>query len=102
MITDSPILLSAFYANDDVLGDEFDTLVTKVFNSYNSMNVFIDRVKPYNPAGRFQTEKESDDVSRDMRRFLSEHGVVCRYYSGDISGYDVLVSDIINNLKGTH
>ncbi len=102
VITDSPILLSAFYANDDVLGDEFDTLVTKVFNSYNSMNVFIDRVKPYNPAGRFQTEKESDDVSRDMRHFLSEHGVVCRYYSGDISGYDVLVSDIINNLKGTH
>ena len=33
VITDSPILLSSFYAHDDVLGDEFDKLCTKVFRS---------------------------------------------------------------------
>ena len=45
VVTDSPIILSPFYANDPVLGDEFDTLCTKVFNSYDSMNVFVNRVK---------------------------------------------------------
>lgn len=38
VITDSPILLSPFYTNDPVLGDEFDKLVTKVFNSYDSLS----------------------------------------------------------------
>ena len=53
VITDSPILLSSFYNRDEVLGKELDALVTKVFNTYDSYNVFINRVKPYNPIGRF-------------------------------------------------
>ncbi len=99
VITDSPILLSAFYANDLVLGDEFDKLVTKVFNSYNSINVFINRVKPYNPSGRFQNETESDELSSKLLRFVTEHGVACRHYNGDLNGYDTLINDILCLLK---
>ena len=99
VITDSPILLSAFYANDPVLGDEFDKLVTKVFNSYNSMNVFINRVKPYNLSGRFQSETESDELSSKLLRFVTEHGVACRHYNGDLNGYDTLINDILCLLK---
>lgn len=95
VVTDSPILLSPFYSNDSVLGDEFDALVTKVFNSYHSYNVFINRVKPYNAAGRFQTEEESDELSKELMTFLTNHGVVCKHYNGDTEGYDVLVSDIL-------
>ena len=66
VITDSPILLSAFYNdNDHVLGEEFDKLVFKVFDYYNRIDVFVHRVKPYNEAGRFQTEEESDAVSKE-------------------------------------
>lgn len=51
-ITDSPILLSAFYGkNDQVLGKEFNDLTLKVFNHYDSVNVYVHRVKPYNGAG---------------------------------------------------
>lgn len=99
VITDSPILLSGFYSSDEILGKEFDALVTKVFNSYPSMNVFIDRVKPYNPAGRFQTESESDNLAYKLKDFLNEHGVACRYYDGSIVGYDVLVHDILEKIK---
>lgn len=99
VITDSPILLSPFYANDPVLGEEFDRLVTKVSESYDSMNVFINRTKPYNGASRFQTEAESDALSRDLHEFLVGHGVACRHYSGDIEGYDVLVTDILSKLN---
>ena len=71
VITDSPILLSAFYNdNDHVLGEEFDKLVFKVFDYYNRIDVFVHRVKPYNEAGRFQTEEESDAISKEMLRFL--------------------------------
>lgn len=99
VITDSPILLSSFYANDDVLGEEFDALIMKVFNSYDSMNVFINRVKPYNPSGRFQTEAESDKLSDTMRVFLDEHSVMCAQYDGCIAGYDALANDILTRVK---
>lgn len=99
VVTDSPIILSPFYANDPVLGDEFDTLCTKVFNSYDSMNVFINRVKPYNPVGRFQTENESDQLATDLLTFLNEHGIACRHYDGSLDGYKVLIADILERLK---
>lgn len=101
-ITDSPILLSSFYNRDEVLGKELDALVTKVFNTYNNYNVFIDRVKPYNPVGRFQTEAESDELAGDMFRFLADHGVTCRHYNGSTDGYDTLVEDILHELKGVN
>ena len=94
VVTDSPTLLSSFYANDPVLGPEFNALVSKVFFSYDNMNAFIYRTKPYNEAGRFQTEEESDELSYQMEQFLRDHGVACRYYSGDERGYNTLVEDI--------
>lgn len=99
VITDSPILLSPFYTDDPVLGDEFDKLVTKVFNSYDSFNAFINRVKPYNVAGRFQTEQESDELAKKLLAFVTAHGVTCRYYDGDVKSYDVLVADILERLR---
>lgn len=99
VITDSPILLSSFYANDKVLGEEFDALIMKVFNSYDSMNVFINRVKPYNPSGRFQTEEESDALSDEMRTFLDRHNITCAQYDGCIEGYDTLVNDILARVR---
>ncbi len=99
VITDSPILLSPFYANDPVLGEEFDRLVTKVSKSYDSINVFINRTKPYNGAGRFQTEAESDELSLELHKFLIDHDVACRHYNGDKDGYDALVADILKQLS---
>ena len=64
-----------------------------------SNNVFINRTKPYNDAGRFQTEAESDELSRKLQEFLIAHGVACRHYNGDKGGYDVLVADILDRVS---
>lgn len=101
VITDSPLLLSSFYNQNGLLGSELDALISKVFHSYPSINVFINRVKPYNPAGRFQKEAESDVISQELLCFLARHHVACRHYTGSIAGYDVLVQDILEKLK-TH
>ena len=34
-----------------------------------------------------------------MKKFLNDHGVVCRHYDGSVDGYDVLVNDILKVLK---
>ena len=100
VITDSPILLSAFYnKNDHVLGQEFNDLVFKVFDYYNRIDVFIHRVKAYNPVGRFQSETESDELSQKMLNFLSNMGVECLHINGDFEGYNSLVKTVLNALN---
>ncbi len=101
VVTDSPILLSCFYGkNDPVLGEEFNTFVKKVSDSFRSLNAFIERVKPYNPAGRFQTEEQSDEISGKLQDLLASYGVQLQYYPGNIEGYNRLVEDTVKMLEG--
>ena len=53
IVTDSPLLLSILYNNDEDLGGTFDAVVRKVAKKYNSKNYYLKRVKDYNPSGRF-------------------------------------------------
>ena len=100
VVTDSPLLLSSYYNKDEiVLGEEFDKLVTKVAKSYDNINIFINRVKPYNPKGRFQTEEESDLVCIELMDFLKNHNVDCLFYNGCQEDYDRLAHDILMMLE---
>lgn len=99
VVTDSPILLSCFYGGEEQPArEELRTLVKEVHNSFENYNAFIERVKPYNPNGRFQNEQESDDISQYLKVFIKEFNVSPKSYNGDIEGYDRLVSDIIELL----
>lgn len=96
IVTDSPLLLSLIYNNDRTrLGEDFDKLVIHLFNYYNNMNYFLHRVKPYNPNGRFQTEKESDKLSDIIKQTFSDAGCQMKEQNGDIFGYDSIVSDVL-------
>ena len=90
--------LSSFYDKTRALGKNFDAMVTEVFESFNSFNAYLERRKPYSPIGRLQNETESDELSKKIKLFLTEHGVTYRTYAGDIQGYDVLVEDILKAL----
>ena len=64
IITDSPLLLNLIYNTDkERLGDDFNNLVINLFNSYNNLNYFINRVEPYNPDGRLHTEEELEVIT---------------------------------------
>lgn len=99
VVTDSPIILSAYYCDDDVLGEEFDILATQVFNSYPSINAYIHRVKSYNPNGRFQTEIESNEIAKSLKAFMQSHNIDFHSYAGDENGYNELVDDILLTLN---
>lgn len=100
VVTDSPLLNSVFYNSDDLLGKELDSLVVKVFNSYENENFFIRRRKEYNPIGRFQTEEESDIVADGLIKFLEEHQIQSEIVPGSIDGYNLIVKKIIEKLEG--
>jgi hypothetical protein len=99
VITDSPILLSSFYNNDTVLGEEFDTLTAKIFHSYESLNYLIARDKPYNPVGRFQSEQESDNLIKPMMDFLYKFNVDYSVVAGNITGYNEIIVDVLDELE---
>lgn len=93
VVTDSPLLLGAFYGRNDArLGKEFVSLVRNVSRSYDSMDIFLQRVKPYSPVGRFQTEEESDELSGELFDFLDKNGVKPIFCPGNTKGFD----DIVN------
>jgi len=60
IVTDSPLPLSMYY--NCILMPSFDEMVMDVFYTYKNVNFLLQRTKPYNPAGRFQTEDESDNM----------------------------------------
>lgn len=87
------------YNNDPVLGEEFNALVRKIHNSYNHLDYFIERDKPYNPVGRFQTEEESDNLSREILNLVRKDGMVA-IVSGNQANYDFIVEEILTVLHG--
>lgn len=99
LITDSPLFLSALYNTDEVLGEDFNKVVLNVFNSYDNINFFIKRNKPYNPVGRNQTEAESDALSLDLRLKLEKSGIEYLSMYGDYESYNEAVGIILEKVK---
>ena len=55
VVTDSPLLLTRVYDSSKALGQ----LALDVHNRYDSLNIFLKRVKAYNPNGRNETEEQA-------------------------------------------
>lgn len=99
IVTDSPILLSALYNHSHILGDEFNDIVAKVAKSYNTLNYLVERDKPYNPAGRFQSEEESNAMVEPLRNLLKKYEVDYKTIKGTANEYTSVVIDIMKELN---
>ena len=99
IVTDCPLFLTAFYNKSPILGKQFNDVVFSVFNSYNNINYFIDRVKDYNPIGRLQTEKESLALKAPMLQMLKDYKVDFTTIDGSLKGYDLIVEQVSRKLQ---
>lgn len=99
IITDSPLPLSIFYNNDEVLGEDFNKTVLNVFNSYDNLNYLLTRTKPYNPAGRHQTEEESDQLKAPMLSLLNDRNIPYTEITGDVDGYQKVIDEAMKILR---
>ena len=73
-ITDSPLLLSAFYAPEGY-PLSFKQSVFDFFETYSNVNIFVERSHEYAADGRLQNEAEADALAESMKQFLSENGI---------------------------
>ena len=98
IVTDSPLLLSAFYG-DKRITDQLAKIAFITFGQNASMSYFIERKKKYNPNGRFQTEEESNKISGEIKSFIESLGIGYTSIEGTEHGYDKIVNDIINYIN---
>jgi hypothetical protein len=96
IVTDSPLPLTIIYNTNPALGEKFNEVVLSIFNTYRNYNYYINRVKPYNPKGRNQTEAESDALGEPIKNLLVMGGIEYKTVDGDDEGYQ----SIINEIKG--
>jgi len=67
IITDSPLFLLQYYAKDvDGLFLDFSE---ELFHSFDNIDVFLNRVKKYNPKGRLQNLKDAKKIDSFFRQF---------------------------------
>ena len=104
IITDCPLIIQAYYTDKYKFpyADELRQLVLKLYSLENNINYFVNRDKPYNPDGRFQTEADSDSISGNLKEYLDNLNIEYKEINGNITDYDSVVADIIKMVRGTN
>lgn len=99
IVTDSPIILSLLYGQELPYSEELSALVFKLWSMDDNLLYYIQRVKKYNPVGRNQTAEESDNLGSNLLDLLTVYNFKFTRCSGDESGYDFIVNDVLEKLK---
>ena len=94
IVTDSPLPLGIIYNNNPALGEKFNEVVLNIFNTYRNYNYYINRVKPYNPKGRNQTEAESDALGEPIKNLLITANIEYKTVDGNDAGYQNIINEI--------
>lgn len=94
IITDSPLLLSLIYGDQEP--ETFKQHVLSTYRSYNNLNIMLNRVKKFNPSGRLQTEEEAKVIDQTCRDLLAEHEFGCIHCDADEQVAEKLANYIQN------
>lgn len=73
VITDSPLLLSLIYGAENT-SKQFHELVLSEHRKLRNLNIFLERLKAYEPRGRLQTEEEAKEIDRRVQYMLEDAG----------------------------
>ena len=99
IVTDSPLPLAIIYTQNETIKKPLSELVMAVFNSYNNINFFVNRTKPYNQKGRNHTEEESDSISEEIKKLYYKLNITYTEVNGDLEGYSEIVDFIVDMLN---
>jgi len=93
VVTDSPILLSSVYVADKYF-PSFKPLVKEMFDSFDNINFYINRTKPYKAYGRTQNEEEAYLINDKVLNILAEYSVDYVDIDGDMDAPEKIFETI--------
>lgn len=99
IVTDSPLPLSIVYTQDEHLAKPLTELVMAIYDTYDNINFFLNRTKPYNPKGRNQTAEESDALSLKIKRLYEDLNIDYIEINGDAEGYAKAIDIVMAKLS---
>lgn len=73
VITDCPLLLGLVYGAKEP--ESFKRLIFDKFMEYNNVNIFLNRLKTYDPEGRLQTEAEARGIDSQVLQIMDFLGL---------------------------
>ena len=98
VITDAPLLMNSIYGEKEL--PTFHKLVMEEYNRYNNINYFLERSKDVDfvSSGRVNTEKESNDIQKKVKKLLDKNDIPYKTYSiSEPNLVDTLTFDILND-----
>jgi len=100
IITDSPIIMGLIYTDYDKVSPSFEQLVVDEFNrpEAENLNIFIKRVKPYNPSGRNQTEEEAKEKDQDIINLFNKYQINVSFVNGDEDADFIISQEVLKML----
>lgn len=99
MIVDSPLILSAVYNTDKVLGEDFNKTVMNVFNSYNNRNYLLTRHHSYENEGRFQNEDEAKEVRKEIIDKLNQYNIKYEEIASTEPNCEYIVEEVMEEIR---
>lgn len=91
IVTDAPILCSIPYSDNKPL----HALIVSEYQKCRNFDVFLNRVKPYNPSGRSQTLEQAMLIDITTREVLEEVRGAFDYCDLSVDGVEESVDEII-------
>lgn len=98
VITDSPLPLGVFYASGVYDSDWFKNAIIGAYSTYDNINFFIRRIKPYSSLGRTQTEDESNQIAQDMEILMQNIGLTYSVIDGGSEAAKDIYSSLFNDI----
>lgn len=99
VITDRPIFLDMIY--DPEQDEDFRKYILKKFNQFNNLNIYLNRVKPFNPNGRNEkTLEEARVYDNKVLDMLDELDIDYIRLDGNEEGCKEILKNILKILKG--
>lgn len=92
IITDSPLLFSCYYGKGSA---SFHALVWEQHERLDSINIFLEREKEYNPIGRIQNEEEAKKIDESLKMLLNDY----LYFKASPESIGQIVETIENKLS---
>lgn len=108
IVTDSPVTLCAYYAKHFGTQEQSDLFqnMAKVYydmvqnQGHEYIHVWLNRVKGFNPKGRFQTEEQAREIDRLMQKMMEDElKLDLLYVNGDDDGERFIVDLVKNKVK---
>lgn len=97
IITDAPLLNSIVYNSE--YSKPLRELILEEYNKYDNIDVFLTRVKPYNPNGRHQTEEQAKEIDNITKAVLSDYSQTdFIIVEGSPNSFEYLISEINERL----